>query len=65
MGQQPRLRSASKVAQLYPLNQFPVNFSKSIAKAIFAVKATSLFEGDDVDVSGKLWEEIFAKGKGK
>jgi hypothetical protein len=64
LGQQPRLRSASKVAQLYPLNQFPVNFSKSIAKAIFAVKATSLFEGDDVDVSGKLWEEIFAKGIG-
>ena len=64
LGQQPRLRSANKVAQLYPLNKFPSNFSESVAKSIFAVKATSLFDGDDVDVSGKLWEEIFAKGIG-
>ena len=64
MEHQPRLRKVNKVTQLYPLNQFPIGFAEKVSKEIFAVKSTSIFEDNEVDISGKYWEEIFARNIG-
>lgn len=60
----PKLRQTSSAKPLYPLNSFPSSFAESVAEHIYAVKATSLFSGTDVDISGSLWEHIFATSVG-
>jgi len=56
----PKLRQASIVKPLYPLNKFPQSFHKSVAQQIYAIKATSLFSDKEIDITGNLWEHIFA-----
>jgi len=60
----PKLRQASIVSPLYPLNQFPQSFHKSVAQQVFAIKATSLFSDKEIDITGNLWEQIFASSIG-
>lgn len=52
---EPRLRQATKVKPLYPLNEFPNEFAEALAKKIFVHRAKN---GGDLE--GKQWEEIFA-----
>lgn len=56
----PNLRQASAAKPLYKINSFPSGFAEKVAKQIYAIKATSLFSDKEVDVSGSLWEQIFA-----
>lgn len=56
----PKLRKASVVKPLYPLNQFPASFAENVAKQIYVIKATSLFATKEIDITGSLWEHIFA-----
>ena len=60
----PKLRQASVAKPLYPLNQFPQSFHKNLAQQVFAVKATSLFSDKEIDITGNLWEQIFASSIG-
>lgn len=60
----PRLRKAQTVKPLYDLNCFPHGFAEEVAKQIFAIRATSIFSDKEVDVTGNLWEQIFANGIG-
>lgn len=61
---QPKLRSATTIKPLQPLNGFSKSFSENVAKKIFAVKATTLFSSKGLDISGSLWEQIFASSMG-
>lgn len=60
----PKIRQASATKSPYPLNRFPASFAKKVAQRVFAVKATSLFAESEVDISGSLWETIFAESIG-
>lgn len=52
---EPRLRQATRVRPLYPLNDYPADFAEKLAKKIFVHRAKN---GGDLE--GKQWEEIFA-----
>lgn len=51
----PRLRNATKVSELYPMNKFPRAFIHKLAGALTAHRVVS---GDTIE--GALWEEMFA-----
>lgn len=62
----PKLRSVSKVAQLYPLNEFPSFFAGRLAEEVTVHLATrsSASVSAAVDLEGKDWERIFAAAIG-
>lgn len=63
---EPKLRSASKTTQVYPLNKFPSSFAPRLAEelTIHLASRSMASDGAAVDLEGKDWERIFASAIG-